>query len=262
MYTLKNYVKAQTVEQALSLLQENRRNVILGGNMWLRMGNASYHTGIDLSDLGLDTVESDGDGARIGAMATLSVLRDDPLLDRLSHGAFRRAVSPIVGTQFQNMATVGGSLFARFGFSDINTLLLAMNASAEFAGAGIRTAEDYLSDPANKVRDILVRIRIPGNWTGVAFADFRNTSTDLPVLNCACACDGDDFRIVVGARPQRCMLCPKASLAWKNGEAPETVGKTAAEELVFGTNTRAGAAYRQLLCEQLVAKCVKEASLC
>ena len=36
-------------------------------------------------------------------------------------GAVREAVRHIVGVQFRNCATVGGSIYGRFGFSDVLT---------------------------------------------------------------------------------------------------------------------------------------------
>ena len=38
-------------------------------------------------------------------------------------------MSHIVGVPFRNCATVGGSVFSRFGFSDLTCALLALDAS-------------------------------------------------------------------------------------------------------------------------------------
>ena len=48
----------------------------------------------------------------------------------------REAVRHIVGVQFRNCATVGGSVYGRFGFSDVLTLLLALvsDERAELSG--------------------------------------------------------------------------------------------------------------------------------
>ena len=52
-------------------------------------------------------------------------------LNELTHGAMRESVKDIVGVQFRNLATVGGSIFGRFGFSDVLTLFMAVGASVE-----------------------------------------------------------------------------------------------------------------------------------
>ena len=57
MLTIQNYVKANTLEEAYELNQA-RNSRILGGMMWLRLGNARIKTAIDLSGLGLDQIEA------------------------------------------------------------------------------------------------------------------------------------------------------------------------------------------------------------
>ena len=56
MFTIKNYVRAQSLEEAWTLNQK-RSSRIIGGMLWLKMGRGTVQTAIDLSDLGLDTIE-------------------------------------------------------------------------------------------------------------------------------------------------------------------------------------------------------------
>ena len=46
---------------------------------------------------------------------------------RYTNGAVKEALRHIIGVQLRNTATVGGSVWGRFGFSDVITLLLAMD---------------------------------------------------------------------------------------------------------------------------------------
>ena len=62
MYTVKNYVIADSLEQAYDLKQKGRNNIIIGGNLWLKMGHRAIQNAIDLSRLGLDQIEEDADG--------------------------------------------------------------------------------------------------------------------------------------------------------------------------------------------------------
>ena len=39
MHTIRNYIMAESLEQAWELNQKGRNNVIIGGNLWLKMGN-------------------------------------------------------------------------------------------------------------------------------------------------------------------------------------------------------------------------------
>ena len=56
MITIQKYVRAQSLEEAYALNQ-SRRNRIIGGMLWLKMSSITVPTAIDLSDLGLDTIE-------------------------------------------------------------------------------------------------------------------------------------------------------------------------------------------------------------
>ena len=125
MITIQKYVRAQSLEEAWQLNQ-NKRNRILGGMLWLRLGKGSVNTAIDLCDLGLDTIEETEEAFSIGAMATLRDLEMHEGLNAYSSNAVRNAVKDIVGVQFRNMATVGGSIWGRFGFSDVLTVFLAL----------------------------------------------------------------------------------------------------------------------------------------
>ena len=56
MLTIGNYVKVKTLEEAYELNQA-RNSRIMGGMMWMRLGNARVKTIIDMSDLGLNEIE-------------------------------------------------------------------------------------------------------------------------------------------------------------------------------------------------------------
>ena len=114
MLTIRQYVRAESLEQAYELNQK-KANLILGGMHWMKMTTRSVDTAIDLSGLGLDQIEETDSEYRLGAMVTLRQLELHPGLDRLTQGAMAQSVRHIVGVQFRNLATVGGSVFGRFG---------------------------------------------------------------------------------------------------------------------------------------------------
>ena len=61
MLRIQQYVKAQSLEEAYTLLTKNRNNQILGGMCWLKMEDRLIPCAIDLGDLGLDKIEESGD---------------------------------------------------------------------------------------------------------------------------------------------------------------------------------------------------------
>lgn len=182
MLTIQNYVRAQSLQQAYDLNQK-KSSRILGGMMWLKMQNNTVNTAIDLCDLGLGTIEETADAFSIGAMVTLRQLETHPGLNAYTRGAMARAVESIVGVQFRNMATVGGSIFGRFGFSDVMTIFLAMDTQVELFGAGKIPLEQFAEMPQD--RDLLVRLIVKKRPGRFVYQSMRNTRTDLPVLTCA-----------------------------------------------------------------------------
>ena len=50
MLKIKEYVKAESLAQAYELNQK-QANRIIGGMLWMKMGNVKIHTAIDLSGL-------------------------------------------------------------------------------------------------------------------------------------------------------------------------------------------------------------------
>ena len=73
MLKIKEYVKAESLEQAYELNQK-RTNCILGGMLWLKMSNRNVQKAIDLSGLGLNQIEETEEEFRIGCMTTLREL--------------------------------------------------------------------------------------------------------------------------------------------------------------------------------------------
>ena len=61
MLRIQQYVKAQSLEEAYTLLTKNRNNQILGGMCWLKMEDRLIPCAIDLGDLGLDKIEESED---------------------------------------------------------------------------------------------------------------------------------------------------------------------------------------------------------
>lgn len=98
---------------------------------------------IDLSGLGLDQIEEQDGWVRIGAMVSRVSWRPVPLLKERFGSLFADMTGHIVGVQFRECATFGGSVWGRFGFSDILTGLLALDCEVELAEAGRIPLRDF-----------------------------------------------------------------------------------------------------------------------
>lgn len=182
MLTIKEYIKAESLEQAYELNQK-KSNRILGGMMWMRLGKGNVNTAIDISGLGLDQIEETKEEFSIGAMVTLRQLENHSGLEAYTQGAVRESVCHIVGVQFRNLATVGGSIYGRFGFSDVLTAFLAMDTYVELYKGGRMSLAEFSGKKPD--RDILVKIIVKKTPLHMAYLSQRNTKTDFPVLTCA-----------------------------------------------------------------------------
>lgn len=172
--------------------------------MWLKMGNHSLGTAIDLCDLGLDTIEETDEEFRIGAMVTLRQMETHAGLNAYSCGAIKAAFQDIVGVQFRNGATLGGSLWRRMGFSDIVTAFLAMDSYVELHEGGIVPLERFVNMPYDK--DILCAL---SSRSAPAPSRTRPCASSAPTFPRATAWRrswAGEYRVTVGARPGRAVL--------------------------------------------------------
>lgn len=259
MFYYNEYVRAQSVEEAYTLAQA-KNNVVAGGMLWLKMQNRTVGKLIDLCDLGLDKIEEIDTDIRIGAYVSLRALEKNERLNELTNGAITEALKHIVGVQFRNVATVGGSIWGKFGFSDVLTLFMALDAKVSLYKAGTISIEEYVALPRT-TRDILTEIIIPKDNVKVSYYSQRNSATDFPTLTCAVAKDGKGYSAVIGARPHLAMkVCDVEGILKDSVDenSAKDFGEYVASKLDFGDNMRAGAAYRKKICEVLVRRAVMD----
>ncbi len=255
MLKISNYVRAQSLEEAYTLCQK-KNNVILGGMLWLKMQNRSVNTAIDLCDLGLNTIEETADSFSLGAMVTLRELELHPGLAALTQGAMAEAVKHIVGVQFRNVATLGGSIYGRFGFSDVLTIFQVLDAKVELYHHGVMELADFVSLPRS-TRDVLVRIIVPKHSQKVAYLSTRNTATDFPTLACAIALRESGVICAIGARPGKAVVLTDGAGILKDGitaDSAAAFGNYIAHRCTFESNLRGSAEYRKKICAVLVRR--------
>ena len=183
-------------------------------------------------------------------MATLRDLEQHEGLNAYTQGALRNAVRDIVGVQFRNMATVGGSIWGRFGFSDVLTAFLALDTYVELYKGGIIPLEEFAK--RKKDSDILVRLIVKKTPCRMVYTAMRNQRTDFPVIACALCRMGGETRVSIGARPGRAVLLRTAETD------PKALGDFAAENIPTEGNLRGSAAYRTHLIRVLTQRAMTE----
>ena len=259
MIKVREYRVVESVEEAWELNQK-RPNRVVAGNMWLRLGKGQAGTLIDISRLGLDTIEETDEEFVIGAMVPLRELETNTALNAFADGAFREAVRHIIGVQFRNLATVGGSIFGRFGFSDVLTIFLAMDTTVELYKGGMVPLEEFAK--MKRDRDILLRLHVRKEKARYVYNSVRtNATTDFPVLTGAMAFLPDhSYRLVIGARPARAVRLAAADQfkGFVNSEdTARKMAEAARDEVVTSGNLRGSAEYRKHLTGVVVKRMMK-----
>lgn len=254
---IERYERPISVDQAYSMILDG--GTVIGGGTWLKLSPKKVSIAVDLTLLGLDSVRRTEDGIEIGAMVTLQQLMTEPLVQDYLSGMIPYAIRQIMGVPFRNIATVGGTVAGRYGFSDLITPLLSADAILHFHDRERISLESYLEGPADK-KDLLLSIVLPENQGRGAFMTVKKTSNDFPILNAGVVFRDGVYRVAVGARPGTAGLAYEAmALLNEYGmDKSQMAGVLAAAELKFGSNMRGSKEYREALCKTLVTRCVRE----
>ena len=201
------------------------------------MGQRQVQTAIDWSGLGLDQIEESEEEFSIGCMVTLRQMEENEGLNAYTDVAARESVRSRVGVQFRNLATVGGSIFGRFGFSDVLTLFLALDTEVELVHAGRMPLAEFAC--SKRDRDVLVRLIVKKHEGVTVYQSHRNSRTDFPVLTCA-------------------ELAEKLAAGKASAEELKAAASEISDQFTYGSNMRGSAEYRHHLGRVLLRRCMEE----
>jgi len=257
-----NYFKAQNVEEAHKKLIEDPSNLIIGGGAWLRLSSKTVETAIDLEHVGLNKIVETDSSIEFDASVTLRELEKTEALKNLFNGIVNKGVNGIMGVALRNLATVGGSIFGKYSFSDFITPLLAMNVEVELYKVGRMKLEDFLKFRL-KEKDILLKLIVKKEEGLGYYYKMKKTGLDFAVINVAVSLSNSKFKIVVGARPSLAAYALEAmefinSQKEITKEIIEETVSIAVKELKFGTNSKASKEYRIELAKVYIRRGLNE----
>ena len=236
-------LRPRSIDEAADLIARHggAAAVLAGGTSLLREINpsdAGYLIGVDR--LGLDRVEARDGGWSVGAAVPLSVLRA-----AVAVPALQAATREIGGPAVQNMATIGGNLFARAPFGDLAPPLLALGARLVFAtadGEAEQPIEAFYAARAAGAPShagLLTRIEIDAPAGAVTYLKCARRRYSTPsVVTVAGWVERDGSGAVSGARialsgasahPFRCTAAEEAVIGSALDEAAVASAAAAAE---------------------------------
>ncbi|WP_297598043.1 FAD binding domain-containing protein [uncultured Cetobacterium sp.] len=261
MFAFSNFFLAPSLDVAYSELLKNKKNIILGGTSYLRMGNTSWNTAIDISNLNLNYIEEKDDFITIGSMTNFRDLETNHILNTYFGNIFNIALKDIIGVQFRKNVTAGATVFSKYGFSDLIPVLLALGTKIKLFAGGIVTLEDFLKETTVR-QDILVEVLIPKIKTVCSFQTVRKSKTDYSIINLAICNNKNNISIAVGSRPGRAVLAKETMSILNNSDNLELsiidALKHISEEISLDSNMRSSKVYRELLLTALLKKGIQE----
>ena len=138
------------------------------------------------------------------------------------------------------------------------TIFRALGAKVELFHEGIMELDDFVKLPRT-VRDILVSVIVPKETEKVVYLSQRNQSTDFPVLTCAVSKGKRGTMAVIGATPYMAepVYDSENILYVPTDENIERFAEYVAQNIRFGSNMRASAEYRKIICNVLVKRALK-----
>lgn len=266
MFQYSIYSSMNSLEESYNLLIENKNNLILGGTSFLRMGNRKYHTAIDLTALNLNYIREENEFFHIGAMTSFREIESNVILKIFFSNMLKKSVENVVGVQFRNNVTVGGTVFSKLGISDFLPMLLALDTTVIFYKSGEVSLKEYLLE--EKIRkDILVEIKIKKEFLQCSFQTVRKTSSDYAIMNLVLSKNiNKEYKLVLGATPKRAKVAEKTSMLlteyqneiFNNEEKFEEIFKILLSEIEFQTNMRGTEEYRKLISKSMLKKALQE----
>ncbi len=224
LLNLLEYHWAEQLDDALLLLSrpEVKTVPLAGGTYLLGLRDESIQAVVDLRDLELNYITGDAQGIHIGAMTTLQVMADAPVLKEQSLGIIARAaLASSFSRLIRNSATLGGTLctgmksqadlLTALAVLDANVLLRSATmsqvnlsggtvehpglalAGVTYKGKHERRTPYMGRDETGSVHmechpnELIVEIVIPrpGMHSGSSFMRIGRTPTDSALLNAA-----------------------------------------------------------------------------
>ena len=258
------YYRASSLEDAYRKLQEDPKNAILAGGLWIKKMGQSYNALIDLSTLGLNKISENEKEVAVGSLATQRDFENSEVVRKLFNDSIAFATREVMGVNFRNIATIGGSIMGRYPFSDVICGLLPYDVKLEFYPAQEMSLEEYLNFKG-KMNAILVAVHIQKENGKGYFKKVKTTALDFPIVNFAVAKVNGEYRIAVGARPMVASLAHKA-MDYLNGLSSPSkddfakAAEMAAEELSFMDNKDSSKEYRVDLTKVYVRRGLEEVS--
>jgi CO/xanthine dehydrogenase FAD-binding subunit len=242
------YYRPKNLTEALALVDDPKtKTVFMGGGSAIDRYNTEPFAVVDLQDLGLNTLRTQGGPLEIGATASLQAVYEQSQIQAGVKNAIYREAS----LNLRQVASVAGTLVASDGRSPFTTAMLALDASITLIPGEERiNIGDLLALREKKLNSKLItKITIPLN-VQLAYQYVARTPADLPIVCAAVALwPSGRTRVILGGSGETPILAM---------DGPERGGEeiSAADAYSQAGDQWAAAEYRQEMAQVLVKRCL------
>jgi aerobic carbon-monoxide dehydrogenase medium subunit len=199
MYTMRpaefEYHRPGSLDEALALLGEESRPLAGGHSLLplMKMRLSTPEALVDLADVpGLDEISEDGDGLRVGALATHASVAASELV-RSRCPVLAETAALIGDAQVRNRGTLGGSVAHADPAADYPTVLTALGATISVAGGNgereIAAGDFFVGMFATALQpgELVVAAKVPAlpTGTGAAYVKHRHPASFYAVVGVA-----------------------------------------------------------------------------
>jgi carbon-monoxide dehydrogenase medium subunit len=248
----------------LPLLGEDA-TVLAGGTflaILMNQGLLAPSALLSLRDVpGLDRIEVDAGGLRLGALVTHRAVERSPLV-REQWPALAATFGQVASPRVRNQATVGGVLADADYASDPPAMLTALEArvvARSVRGEREIPVEELIVghyETTLEPDELIVAVRVPGGAHGATYRKLRTRShEDRPCVGVAAVRRADSLRVVVGAVAHRPQLFPELC---DPDASPAEVGAAYADAIEPIADVRGSSAYRKRVIAVEVRRALEE----
>lgn len=269
---VKSYRRPTSIEEAVALVQSNPNAVYIGGGTWtVAQGDPTLEMVVDLQAAGLDVLEGNIDGVRIGATTTLQAIIDHPDVSTMADGILATAAGYTQSRNLREQGTLGGTLIVAGPADPLTTALMVLDTDILYADPTVHTAPftSFVAyrDRLIKTRVLLTEVRVkrPPGRSATAFEVVGRSPKDKPIVCAAVYVAVDeglpvDVRLAVGGADEKPARLYKTEHLLKGQLLSETkvVGALAPSlaELAPVGDFRGSAAYRLEMAQVLLRRAV------
>jgi 2-furoyl-CoA dehydrogenase FAD binding subunit len=259
------YRRPGTIAEAVAALAgEPNAKVLAGGQSLvplLSMRLAAPAMLVDINGLpGLDTIDVDEDGVRIGALARHAAVLGSPDVRRVQP-LVSLALANVAHATIRNRGTTVGSIVHADAAAEMPVVLSLLGGSLDVEGPGgrrtIPASELYLGPLESSVGhdEIAVSAYFPAlaPGAGVAFEEIARRHGDYALVGAAALVDGDSVKVGYLS------VSDVPTVVDLTGVADADLGEAALAQLDPAEDIHASAAYRAQLVRVLTGRVVRSA---